>query len=204
MLSTVKELVGVYSQLQSGYDLSRQEIQKAKKEKRYDFLEGLGYGEVDMDAFIGFLKSLPLIRKDVFVDMGSGSGKAVLAAAFSEIFTQCIGIEILKPLHLLALEAQEKASDLDDEKATRASFLLGDIFDHEEIWRKADVMLVTCTLFSDFMMNKLDEFIQRVVRQGTFVITTTRRLSNPRARLVSENRIKYAKGSLLFIVYYID
>jgi tRNA G46 methylase TrmB len=39
-----------------------------------------------------------------FVDIGSGSGKAVFAAALLHKFDDCVGIEILEGLHNLAEE----------------------------------------------------------------------------------------------------
>jgi hypothetical protein len=201
----MKELSEAYLKLQSGYDISRQEIIRAKKEGRFDQVEGLGYGEVDVEAFGNFLRSFPSTFQNdgTFLDMGSGSGKAVLAAAFSGKFSTCIGVEIMEPLHKLAVQALDQAHQIDTESASKARFELGDIFEREELWRSADVLLVTCTLFTDDMMTRLDNCISRLVRSGSIVITTTRRLTNSRARQLSEGRIKYAKGSLLFIVYVI-
>jgi len=200
----MKDLGDVYLRLQSGYDISRQEISRAKKEGRYSEVEGLGYGEVDVEAFGQFIRSLPQVHdKGTFLDLGSGSGKAVLSAAFTGVFSSCIGVEIMEPLHQLATQALERASHIDAEKAAIARFELGDIFEKEELWASADVVLVTCTLFTDDMMLRLDNAINRLVRPGSIVITTTRRLNTPRARLMTEGRIKYAKGSLLFIVYVI-
>jgi len=200
----MKELGDVYQKLQSGYDISRHEIARAKKEGRFNEVEGLGYGEVDVEAFGGFLRSLPLAHNQgIFLDLGSGSGKAVLAAAFSGLFSTSVGVEIVEPLHRLATQAAERAVRIDAEKAACARFELGDIFEKEELWSSADVLFITCTLFTDEMMQKLDSAINRLVRSGSIVITTTRRLVNSRARLLTEGRIKYAKGSLLFIVYFI-
>jgi SAM-dependent methyltransferase len=200
----MKELGDLYLKLQSGYDISRQEITRAKKEGRYDEVEGLGYGEVDVEAFGTFIRSFTSTHNQgIFLDLGSGSGKAVLSAAFSGMFSRCIGVEILEPLHRLAMQAVDHAARIDGDRAAIVRFELGDIFDKETLWSTADVLLVTCTLFTDDMMLRLDRAISRLVRPGSIVITTTRRLSNPRATWLTERRIKYAKGSLLFIVYMI-
>lgn len=201
----MRELGGVYLKLQSGYDISRQEITRAKKQGRYSQVEGLGYGEVDVEAFGSFIRGLPAVHEQgTFVDMGSGSGKAVLAAAFSGRFSSCIGVEIMEPLHQLAVQAKERAVAVDLDKASLVQFELGDIFEKEDLWGAADVLLVTCTLFTDDMMARLENAVSQLVRPGTIVITTTRPLHNARARWLLEGRIKYAKGSLLFIVYMID
>ena len=198
----IKLLSNAYTKLQSGYDISRQEVARAKKEGRYDEVAGLGYGEVDVEAFGSFIKGLPSTHANgVFLDLGSGSGKAVLAAAFEGCFSSCIGVEIVGPLHTLATQALERAREIDADKASRVSFVQGDMFAKEELWRLADVVLITCTLFTDDMMARLDRAVDELIRPGTIVITTTRRLNSMRARQISEGRVKYAKGSLLFIVY---
>jgi len=202
--ANVKLLSDIYTKLQSGYDISRQEVAKAKKEGRYDEIAGLGYGEVDVEAFATFVKALPSTHNNgVFLDLGSGSGKAVLAAAFAGSFSSCIGVEIVQPLHSLANQALERAKEIDSERAACVKYVQGDMFGKEDLWKQADVVLVTCTLFTDDMMTRLDESVEDMLRPGTIVITTTRRLTTPRARLLSEGRVKYAKGSLLFIVYVI-
>jgi len=201
----LKDLSDAYLRLHSGYDISRQEISKARKAGRIRETEGLGYGEVDVEAFAGFLKSLPCVHNEgTFLDLGSGSGKAVLAAAFSGYFSSCIGVEILEPLHNLASQALERAGLIDQEKASCARFELGDIFEKEDLWSIGDVILVTCTLFTDQMMARVNAAVNRFVRPGSIMITTTRRLDSPRARLLTECRVKYAKGSLQFIVYLIE
>jgi len=200
----MRDLSDVYLNLKSAYDISRNEIAKAKKEGRFKEVEGLGYGEVDVQAFGHFIRCLPPIHeKGTFLDLGSGSGKAVLAAAFSGMFSQCIGVEIMEPLHNLAIQALERATQLDERQASIATFELGDIFEKEALVAKADAILVTCTLFTDDMMERLNSVLNRFAKSGTIVVTTTRRLSTPRAKLLSEGRVKYAKGSLLFIVYLI-
>jgi len=200
----IKRLSDVFVKLQSGYDISRQEIAKAKKEGRFEHVAGLGYGEVDVEAFASFVKALPNTHNHgVFLDLGSGSGKAVLAAAYAGCFANCIGVEIMAPLCQLANEALDCARMIDDRKAAAVKFVHGDMFEKEELWRIADVILVTCTLFTDEMMISLDNAVETFLRTGTLVVTTTRRLSSSRARLVSEGRLKYAKGSLLFILYVI-
>jgi SAM-dependent methyltransferase len=200
--TSLKLLSDAYTKLQSGYDISRQEVARAKKEGRYEEVAGLGYGEVDVEAFGNFVKALPSTHANgVFLDLGSGSGKAVLAAAFDGTFSSCIGVEIVAPLHSLATQALERAREIDAKKASKVSFVQGDMFAKEELCRLADVVLVTCTLFTDEMMVHLDEAVDELIRPGTIVITTTRRLRSIRARQVSEGRVKYAKGSLLFIVY---
>jgi hypothetical protein len=51
----------------------------------------------------------PLNHDDVFVDLGSGVGRLVLAAAMLHPFRYCAGVEVLPELHAEALEAHRRA-----------------------------------------------------------------------------------------------
>ena len=57
------------------------------------------YGEVKFEVLSEvFLKSILLPPGGVFVDLGSGVGRAVFAAAMLHDFKKCVGIEILQSL----------------------------------------------------------------------------------------------------------
>eukprot|EP01038_Epipyxis_sp_PR26KG_P005834 gene5834-8049_t len=62
-----------------------------------DFM--LTYSEIEYISFIDILHEAKAVDGQIFYDLGSGCGKAILAAAFSDIkFLRCIGIEILPTL----------------------------------------------------------------------------------------------------------
>ncbi len=67
--------------------------------------DSLVYGEVDMGGFVDLLlNDVPrkVTRDDVFYDLGSGSGRAVLAARYAGDFGGCVGVELLENLHDIA------------------------------------------------------------------------------------------------------
>lgn len=56
------------------------------------YLDALTYGEINIEAFDDILRSLPVERaSSTFMDIGSGTGKAVFVAACSGF--QCVLIE---------------------------------------------------------------------------------------------------------------
>jgi hypothetical protein len=62
------------------------------------------YSECDFDIFVRVLLRLQHIHGapttgGVFVDLGSGCGKMVLAAALAQAFDRCVGVEVLPALH---------------------------------------------------------------------------------------------------------
>ena len=48
------------------------------------------------------------VRGGIFYDLGSGTGKAVIAAALMHNFAVCCGIELLEGLHTISLEIQNE------------------------------------------------------------------------------------------------
>lgn len=63
------------------------------------------YGEVGFDAMAHALSRVEPKRKETFLDLGSGTGNAVMAAALTQPFEVCRGVERLSSLHEIALQA---------------------------------------------------------------------------------------------------
>lgn len=190
----MSSLAAIYSGLPDGYEVSRAEIAKEKLEGNYAKTEGLGYGEVDLDAFDAFLRAtVPAPGKLEFADLGSGTGKAVLVAAAQ--FGSSVGVELLRSLHAVAEQALAQSA------LENVTLIAGDMFDHVEVWARAHVLFITCTLFSDEMMTRVGEYVRDHVQHDALVMCTTRKLKQPGLVLVKEARIKYAKGSLVCFVY---
>lgn len=85
----------------------------------------LVYGEIDFQNFLLALEKVKFyefiffnqIKKKygglsqkggVFYDLGSGSGKAVFAAALYHPFKKCVGYEILENLHNISMILKDK------------------------------------------------------------------------------------------------
>lgn len=62
----------------------------------------LTYGEVLLAPFLAILREANPRRSEVFYDLGSGTGKAVLMAATAFNFARVVGIEVLPELHRVA------------------------------------------------------------------------------------------------------
>ncbi|MGE3320530.1 MAG: hypothetical protein AB7I18_14675 [Candidatus Berkiella sp.] len=80
-------------------------ISKSAKEQQED--DTLTYGEIDTVALLDLLARLKPTSKDVFYDLGSGSGKAVFAAKLRYPQMRAIGIERQSELHDLAEEIRQ-------------------------------------------------------------------------------------------------
>jgi len=150
----------------------------------------LTHGEITFVSFSRLLSSLGLSDGLVFYDLGSGVGKAVIAAALSGIcFIKCVGIELLPGLsvaasdvcqsvrHLLQAEQTAPSSMTTEEKwaisSLRTNLPLmemrtGDML--EEDFSDADVIFLSSLCFSDDLMQGL---LKRCsgLKSGSFVIT---------------------------------
>eukprot|EP00611_Tribonema_gayanum_P002252 TRINITY_DN1163_c0_g1_i2.p1 TRINITY_DN1163_c0_g1~~TRINITY_DN1163_c0_g1_i2.p1 ORF type:complete len:299 (-),score=50.14 TRINITY_DN1163_c0_g1_i2:71-841(-) len=157
----------------------------------------LTYGEVTFDALAVALSKIrhvwgpkavsgeagPLQEPGgVFVDLGSGTGKGVIAAALFHQFTACHGIEILEGLYKTSLEIKKSWDEKHKEEAgasATVNFWHGDatdlgVFD----WSAADVVFANSTCFHDALMRSIADCCASL-RVGAFVITFTRQLPSP-------------------------
>lgn len=75
-----------------GYTVAREE--KAQQRAAGVFIEGIQYGEVKAEAFARCLDWVEPVAGEIFFDLGSGTGKAVLTAAALHPFAAATGIEI--------------------------------------------------------------------------------------------------------------
>jgi hypothetical protein len=82
---------------------------EAARAKAASSSEGLIYGEVEFPSLASVLWALRpwLPSGGKFVDLGSGSGRGVLAAAFLHDFSALTGVELLHGLHLEAVRITE-------------------------------------------------------------------------------------------------
>lgn len=126
----------------------------------------LTYGEVHFMPIFRLLERLAVGPEDVLVDLGSGSGRLVLAAAVGFPFLRRIlGIEILRELHEAATEAKSRLLSL---PLAPVDLVWGDMF--VEDWSAASVVFVMSLLFTNAMMDTLEQHAERL-RAGARVVT---------------------------------
>lgn len=156
------------------------------------------YGEIDWFSFASLLERAAPQRGDVFIDVGSGSGRALIAAALlhGHRFRQCIGIELLPGLHHLARESVARyarmienieASDSGTIKrrypAVRA--VQADLLSYD--WSDGDVVFANSTCFSEELMEQLTEKAERL-KSGARLITLTKGVESDAFELLSRQR----------------
>ena len=81
----------------NGFALSRE---ARREQDAIDYI----YGEIEFTSFIALLTLVKPNQNTLFYDLGSGTGKAVLACAMVFKMQKCVGVELFKPLHDIACQ----------------------------------------------------------------------------------------------------
>jgi SAM-dependent methyltransferase len=172
------------------YETARVSSISERKETERSSDGTLTYGEMTyatMSAILNRLQqhpswpSMQINNGDgVFVDLGSGAGRPLFAAATLLPFKKCIGIEILESLHELAMNARKEYYQLKPSwhrKYTDTIALhCGSMFDLALCdWTKADVVLACSTCFTDDMFKQLAEQ-GALLKTGAILITLSEAL----------------------------
>jgi len=190
-------LAGAYGAIDA-YAIARD----AKRQQRESgvFIDGIQYGEVDPAAFAAALSWCAPRADETFVDLGSGSGKAVLTAAALHSLASATGVEIMRPLHEAAMRAHEAmlAADVGALLTTCVRFECGDALEHP--WTECDLVFVSLTCFTDEMVERVAADAHRL-RPGSRLLCTSRALETSALRLLRREPIKYGRGTLTFLAY---
>ncbi|CEG57837.1 class I SAM-dependent methyltransferase [Legionella fallonii] len=138
------------------------------------------YGEIDFLSFYTILERATPSTEDIFYDLGSGSGKAVLSTILFFNVNKSIGIELLPPLYeqsnTLLKKAIQRFQQHDVEKEylpqmERIQFI-NDSFLHCD-FGDATIIYVAATCLTDATWNELISKMARL-KPGSRIIVTTR------------------------------
>lgn len=181
-------------------------VSAAEREKKSLFDAPLTYGEAAFAAlaitfqkikrFYGGLRA----RGGRFVDVGSGVGKAVFAAALLHEWDSCVGVEVLEELAavsrtLLGRWRELAAADALPRAARGAAldFVDGDACVVD--WGTgADFVFMNSTCFSDALMLRLATIADRM-SAGAWAVTFTKRLPSHDWALLESQSYEQAWGS---------
>jgi SAM-dependent methyltransferase len=160
---------------------------------------------VDLEGFAEVLLSCaPFAPGESFIDLGSGTGKAVLCAAALAPFKRATGVEFVRPLHDAAQRLADAAAPLLAElgggAAAEVRMKLGDALDED--LSRAGVVFAATTCWSDDALARLTTACARA-KKGARLINMTRRLALPAAdwELLRKVRAQYGRGRMTFFVY---
>lgn len=134
------------------------------------------YGEIDFLSFYTLLERTCPSTQDIFYDLGSGSGKAVLSAMLFFNVNKSIGIELLPPLYEQSMKKEMELFQYDVEneysiQRGRIQFI-NDSFLHYN-FGDADIIYVAATCLTDATWNELISKMA-LLKHGSRIIVATR------------------------------
>lgn len=136
------------------------------------------YGEIE---FLPFIALLSLVKPDcdtVFYDLGSGTGKAVLACAMVYPVHQSIGVEILPELYQSACtQSQQLATNPDYlEAVKKIEFISGDFLEVD--LSQATLIFINSTTMFGCVWEKLCARLNDLPQLNTVITTSKSLISN--------------------------
>jgi SAM-dependent methyltransferase len=125
--------------------------------KNYSTLrdEELVYGEIEIITLLPFLEIMHPQNNDVFYDLGSGSGKALIATKLAYPTLTVKGIEVMAELHYLATDRWHALQQKYPARLASANidFICANFLDQD--FYDADIIFINATSFSPETWQKL-------------------------------------------------
>mmetsp|Transcript_26649 Transcript_26649/g.42247 ORF Transcript_26649/g.42247 Transcript_26649/m.42247 type:complete len:320 (-) Transcript_26649:190-1149(-) len=168
----------------------------------YDTTQGdLIYGEVTFSSLSKILtedlKKHNIALNGTFYDLGSGTGRGVIAAALVGSFDRLCGIEMLEVLHQAALDVQREYETRVVPRLSLSNrnqelkFVKGNLL--KANWSDASVIFINSTCFSNKLMENIAK--QAVsLKTGACVVTLTRPMVSPYFRLLDSKKYSMSWG----------
>jgi hypothetical protein len=138
----------------------------------------LAYGEIKFESFGTLVLSLTKHEVDLqhmynFVDLGSGVGKPVIAAAMLGVFDKCSGIELVPELHEAASKAlKQYFKSYTGSTMVDYAFLHGDCTYMD--WSATDFVFAHASCFDTASLGRISRTASKMKRGSIFVILSNR------------------------------
>ncbi|TMW57464.1 hypothetical protein Poli38472_003389 [Pythium oligandrum] len=175
------------------------ELSREARESSNNIKSSYIYGEILFFPFAEAIRfvapSLP--EHPIFYDLGSGTGKAVVAASLLQVFDQAIGIEALQPLVTCA---EKRVASL-RKKTTNHSdidFISGDLLTHS--WADGDVVFCHGTCFNDNEWNQISLAAEKM-KQGAFFLSTSHVLYSALFEVVKSYNFTMSWGTATLYIH---
>lgn len=179
----------------NGFELSK----KARIPK--DAMEYV-YGEIEFLPFIALLSLVELDEHSVFYDLGSGTGKAVIACAMVYSPKKCFGIELFPSLHLCACAQKNKLLAIEEyaRAAQNIEFLLGDFL--ERPLEEATIVFINASAFFGETWEKISNKLATCPKLKT-VITTSKALKSEQFYVSKTTKVLMSWGPVMAYIHQI-
>ena len=179
----------IYQQLYAdvdGFTLSR------RARAKQDSIEYV-YGEIDFESFIALLSLCKPNPSTIFYDLGSGTGKAVLACAMVFTIEKSCGIEFFPSLDRCAKQQKQRLQLIPGylTKAACIEFHQGDI--RETFFSEATLIFINATTFFGETWLAISQQVEQI-KPGSLVITTSKALQSKKFTITRLTQVKMSWG----------
>jgi precorrin-6B methylase 2 len=155
MISNKKLLKNLYSDI-NGFDIDEKEIIIFNKTGGSSV-----YGEITYVGVKELIKHMGLTNKDIFYDLGSGTGSMVFQIGLETAVKKSNGIELSKTRHSHALSTYNKISrDYSDYDISNVYLKKGDILNKK--YNDATVVFTDSVMFSEHFMTELSTKLSNI------------------------------------------
>jgi trans-aconitate methyltransferase len=161
----------------------------------------LKYGEIYTDSFAEILKLLNPKKSDLFCDLGSGSGKAVLTALITTPIGSAVGYEINPELVSISEDVAKKSAIVFPELQHKtATFHCQDFHELKDL-SAFRIVYVAATCFWGEHWSHLLTLLD-TLPEGAVVILTSRELSSKHFQKMTETKLSMSWGVATVWVYF--
>jgi len=182
----VKEIFEeLYNEI-DGYEISKQ----ARKDSELN-TEKFLYGELPLETCHEILE-FANPKKGLFCDLGSGTGRVVLAMQLLGNFKKSAGVEILKGLHDQATKIHESLQQNHPQIAQQISFHNRDIFKTK--LNNVDFVLMNHPFKDGQIFEQLEEKFLNELKPGTKIATIIRALKSSEFKRLGTKTLKFSWG----------
>lgn len=151
------------------------------------------YGEIEFIDFIALLSLVPCHSNTRFYDLGSGVGKAVIAAALVFDFESYTGIELFSTLNNAANDCLIRLSELTPytKKMPKIKFICADFLKIN--WEDGNLFFINATGFVGELWDLLNQQLEKT-QKNTIVITMSKPLKSTQFKTMRTTHVMMSWG----------
>jgi len=162
-------------------------------------VEDILYGEVSLDTLKQILNDVNKPLKGIFYDLGSGTGKAIIAAHLLNNFQKYVGVELLKGLYDESLEVLNEYKKLSEQNCDNIVFENDDFLNTD--LHDGGFILINHPTVDRNIFKKLEQKMKKELKTNTIIITTIRQLEDKCFQELWSKKYKFSWGDSTIYVH---
>ena len=175
-------------------------FQISKQARRHEDAPEYTYGEIEFATFIALLSQTNINQDTVFYDLGSGTGKAVLACGMVFPVKKACGIELFTNLYTTSLQQREKLCAFEEyqNRIGHIKFINADFINVD--FSDANLIFINATAFIGDIWEKLNVKLADLPNTVT-ILSASKKLVTEKFSLLKTTRVQMSWGVVFIYVY---